>query len=115
MQAGVELGASKRWTTQIALVMAEACDLLFWRCGAGALSWVSRRVRDSNLHRPGLSWMGEGRQAVPAGILGLHKATLLSLLVTGLSDTTGKKMPTQSNLPTTVSGLDACPAQAAPE
>lgn len=59
---GVE--GQQRWTTQIALVMAEACDLLFWRCGAGALSWVSRRVRGSNLHSlASPAWGKEGRQS----------------------------------------------------
>lgn len=72
----------------------------------------SEQSGDSNLHRPGLSWrgMGRGGRADNPG-----KTTLLPLLVTGLSDAAGRKMSTKSNQHTAVSGLDALPAQDAPQ
>lgn len=51
----------------------------------------------------------------PSKDTGTSQGHTVVTLVTGLCDTAVRKTSTQSNLPTTVSGVDACPAQAAPE
>lgn len=67
-----------------------ACGLLDWGCGARALGLGLKVSRVSGSDLPLLDGDGEGGEASPKGMLGLHRVTLL---VTGQSGAVGRRCP----------------------